>query len=118
MRCPTGWTRRSRKARCISTQVEKVGAEEYWSLTQNHMYFIDANSGSVVWHYDAMPSDADGKSQYSGLVHFPTVQPSLYRMQDPMRGAGQSNGNQGDFTADLRNQTGCSGILENCMETD
>jgi thermolysin len=38
---------------------------------ERHQYFIDANTGRIVWHYDSIPS-ATGYSLYSGTVDIPT----------------------------------------------
>src|SRR5207302_5261328 len=87
--------------------------------TADHHYFVDANNGNVVWHYDALPQDAIGKGEYSGLVSFPTLfESNVYRLQDLVRGANPSVPQyHGDFTADMRHQTSCN-PLENCIETD
>jgi Zn-dependent metalloprotease len=54
----------------LTYQVE-LFVEDLTKKPERHQYFIDAHTGSVVWHYDSIPS-ATGYSLYSGTVDIPT----------------------------------------------
>ncbi len=53
----------------LTYQVE-LYVEDPTRKPERHQYFIDANTGVVVWHYDSIP-DATGYSLYSGVVDIP-----------------------------------------------
>lgn len=54
----------------LTYQVE-LFIEDPTKKAERHQYFIDAHTGSTVWHYDSIPS-ATGYSLYSGTVDIPT----------------------------------------------
>ncbi len=54
----------------LTYQVELFIADDT-KKHERHQYFVDANTGSIVWHYDSIP-DATGYSLYSGTVDIPT----------------------------------------------
>jgi Zn-dependent metalloprotease len=57
-------------AAALTYQVE-LYIEDPTRKPERHQYFIDAQTGAVVWHYDSIPS-ATGYSLYSGTVDIPT----------------------------------------------
>ena len=73
--------------------------EDGTNATGRHFYYVDANDGHVVWHYNALTEiDSTGNSFYSGTVTLASRQVnSQYWLQDPTRG---SNGNADANTSD------------------
>ena len=70
--------------------------------TADHLYFIDANNGVVVWHYNNLQSDGIGRSQYSGDVSIRTIpEGGTNRLQDYTRGATAPD-NHGNYTVDYQ----------------
>jgi len=63
--------------------------EDGTAATARHFYYIDANDGHVVWHYNALTTvdDGTGNSLYSGTVAVATRQVNnQYWLQDSARG--------------------------------
>ena len=87
--------------------------------TGDHVYFIDAKDGGVVWHYNRLQSDGIGNSQYNSTVAFPAIAESgVFRMQDPVRGADPNDAlHHGDYAADLQNLDGIA-VTEDRILTD
>jgi thermolysin len=54
----------------LTYQVELFVADDT-KKHERHHYFVDADTGGIVWHYDSIPS-ATGYSLYSGTVSIPT----------------------------------------------
>ncbi len=71
--------------------VVELAIEDGTAATAHHKYFIDANNGSVVWHYNDMHSTAatgSGRSLYSGTVSIGTdYTSSTYYLRDLNRGS-------------------------------
>jgi Zn-dependent metalloprotease len=55
----------------LTYQVELFIADDT-KKHERHQYFVDANTGGIVWHYDSIPSGT-GYSLYSGTVSIPTT---------------------------------------------
>ncbi|HEX4948501.1 MAG TPA: M4 family metallopeptidase [Blastocatellia bacterium] len=80
--------------------------EDGTEATAAHQYFVNAQDGQIVWHYNALPHGT-GYSLYSGTVPVPStyVPPSgifgaYYQMRDPGRGGSTTtNMNNGTATA-------------------
>ena len=80
--------------------------EDGTNATAQHQYFVNAQDGSIVWHYDSMSHEGLGQSLYSGVVGVPTTQVSkmfqlpYYEMADDGRGSSRvtdmGNGDQGN----------------------
>jgi len=65
--------------------------EDGTEATARHFYYVDANDGSIVWHYDGMEYGT-GSSMYNGSVTLPTRQVNgQYLIQDSTRGACPAN---------------------------
>lgn len=56
--------------------------EDGTDATASHQYFINAQDGQIVWHYDSLPKDGTGYSLYSGTVNVPTFWFGQYLMTD------------------------------------
>jgi len=62
--------------------------EDGTDATARHAYYVDANDGHIVWHYDAMAYNGTGNSEYSGQVSLPARYTNgQYYMQDATRAA-------------------------------
>jgi Zn-dependent metalloprotease len=80
--------------------------EDGTEATAAHQYFVNAQDGQIVWHYNAMPHGS-GRSLYAGTVPVPStyVPPSgifgaYYQMRDAGRGSSTTtNMNGGTTTA-------------------
>jgi Zn-dependent metalloprotease len=70
----------------------------------HHQYFVNAQNGSIVWHYNSLPSGwGGGNSLLSSRVSIPTetLAQDRYRLRDPERGNSE--------TRDMNNQTSGAG---------
>jgi thermolysin len=47
--------------------------EDGTEATATHEYFVGAQDGRIVWHFDSMAKDGPGQSLYNGTVNVPTV---------------------------------------------
>ena len=99
---------KDRTGRANLVYVVELLIEDGTDATARHFYYIDANDGHVITHFDAMMYDNGvGYSQHSGGPNSPvTIQTRLvngqYYLQDPSRGA---NGNDDDNTTALDTTT-------------
>lgn len=82
--------------------------EDGTEKTARHFFFVEANNGSVVWHYDNLQhqiSTGWGYSLYSGTVSFRTYRLyTAYYLQDNTKCV--SCPYQPSWTSDMRNATG------------
>ncbi|MFN7929798.1 MAG: M4 family metallopeptidase [Blastocatellia bacterium] len=59
-----------------------LNIEDGTDATALHQYFVSAQDGQIVWHYDALPKDGTGYSLYSGTVNVPTFWFGSYLLTD------------------------------------
>lgn len=77
----------------------------------DHLYFINAHSGRVEWHYDDLKRGV-GNSMYSGQINIGTVfnfNTGRYEMRDPGRSDARLLGRPGIFTTDVFGNTNVDG---------
>lgn len=55
----------------LTWQVE-LRIQDGTEATAHHQYFIGANNGQVMWHYNSLPQIGVGESLYHGRVRVPT----------------------------------------------
>ena len=90
----------------LTYQVELFVADDT-KKPERHQYFVDANTGSIVWHYDSIPSGT-GYSLYNGTVTIPTLYSNgSFRMTATNHGSSTTRDNQsGSIYVDADNVWG------------
>ena len=69
--------------RATLTYQVQIFVEHPDRVPERHEYFVDARDGSIVWHYDSLPTGT-GYSLYSGAQYIPTTGSwGNYYMQSP-----------------------------------